>query len=102
VGGNTKAEASTFAARDGYGAKLFVEAGELSLMREHRCGEGLAAQNSKTMLVGIGENDEIDSLAVQWPSGKRYEIENIKAGAMVTFFEDKDGAMSHAVSTYGK
>lgn len=77
--------------RDGYGAKVFLEAGALSLMREYRCGEGMAAQNSKTMLIGIGDNETVSSLTVQWPSGMRHQIRNLDAGSLVTFFEDPNG-----------
>ncbi len=111
VGGNTTSEPSdAFTARDGYGAKVFVKAGELSLMREHRCGEGMAAQNSKTMLIGIGDNDLISSLAVQWPSGKRHEVQDVQAGMLVTFMEDPSGTgpdgkpsdgKAHVISPYG-
>ena len=70
VGGNDRAAASDWSARDGYGAFVTVEVGDGTLVREHRAGEGFAAQNSATMIVGIGPHDRVRSVQVRWPSGK--------------------------------
>ena len=49
-GGNRRSDASDrWSARDGYGARVLLEIGGRTLLREHRAGEGLAAQNSATM-----------------------------------------------------
>ena len=70
VGGNdTPQPQSLFSNRDGYGAKVSVKLGEQTLLREHRAGEGFAAQNSSTMIIGIGKQAQADSVVVRWPSG---------------------------------
>ena len=44
--------------RDGYGGWVILELPDgTTIKREHRCGEGFAAQNSATMLIGIGNAD---------------------------------------------
>jgi len=69
AGGNHAATAAGKAsARDGFGARVVVETESLRLEREHVCGEGYAAQNSATMLVGIGEATKA-TVTVNWPSG---------------------------------
>jgi len=89
VGGNTSATPSTeFSNRDGYGVHVLAELGERRLIREHRCGEGLAAQNSSTMLLGLAERDSIDRLTVRWPSGKTTIVTSIPTRTLVTVFED--------------
>ena len=89
VGGNQHRKPSRqFSARDGYGAKVLVEAGPLKLLREHRCGEGLAAQNSATMLLGIGPATVAKRVTVRWPSGKEQTIESVEADQLLTFYED--------------
>ncbi len=89
VGGNRKATPSTqFTSRDGYGARVRVNLSQRSLTRQHRCGEGLAAQNSRYLLFGIGENDSAESIEVQWPSGKTQRLENVTAGQLATVFEN--------------
>jgi thiol-disulfide isomerase/thioredoxin len=75
--------------RDGYGAWVTVETADgPTLKREHRCGEGFAAQNSATMLIGIGGAENVARLTVRWPSGQVYTLENVAAGALITAHEN--------------
>jgi hypothetical protein len=88
VGGNhTAAPAKGVACRDGYGARVTVGLGDLTLVREHRCGEGFAAQNSATMIVGIGDRAGVASLAVRWPSGAVHRLRDVPAGSLITAYE---------------
>lgn len=89
VGGNRLARpSSSFAPRDGYGAMVLVSLGQQTLKREHRCGEGFAAQNSATMIIGIGGHKAAGSVVVRWPSGKTQKIENVPAGTLLTVYEN--------------
>lgn len=88
VGGSRSPQAhKRLGCRDGYGTKVLVAAGELKLIREHRCGEGMAGQNSSTMLVGIGRNDSAE-ITVRWLSGVKQQIRNVAAGTLLTVYED--------------
>lgn len=91
VGGQrgTKPGGTRWSARDGYGAQARVDVGTGVLLREHRCGEGLASQNSPTMLVGIGEVASAKGIEVRWPSGRVSKIGPVAAGSLVTVFEDE-------------
>lgn len=89
VGGNTTAQRSeNLSNRDGVGARVSVSAGSQTLHRELRCGEGLAAQNSRNLFFGLGKEKTVDSIIVNWPSGKISEIENVLAGELITVFEN--------------
>ena len=89
VGGNQWPQAEEgLTARDGYGAKVHVRLGDDVLVREHHCGEGLATQNSSTLLIGIGERERADAIEVIWPSGARHERLDVEAGMRVTAYED--------------
>ena len=89
IGGNTNAQPSkTFGCRDGYGVKVTVHLPNKTLSREHRCGEGLAAQNTNRMLIGIGQQQSVDLIRVEWPSGRSQQIENVDSGDLVTVFEN--------------
>lgn len=77
----------TLSSRDGYGAMVTVVLGDKQLKREHRCGEGLAAQNSATMVVGLGEHQAADAISVRWPSGNRQSLPAVRAGSLVTVYE---------------
>lgn len=88
IGGNSKATPSTqFSSRDGFGARVSVNLSDGALTRQHRCGEGLAAQNSRYLFFGIGDNASAESIEVRWPSGKVLRLENVAAGQLVTAFE---------------
>lgn len=89
VGGNHTAQPlSGLTVRDGYGAKIRATVDDVILLREFRAGEGLASQNSETMILGIGEARQIDRLEVEWPSGRKTSVPNVAAGQLVTIYED--------------
>lgn len=89
VGGNQNAAPSSqWSNRDGIGARVTLKAGELQLMREQRAGEGFAAQNSATMLIGVGTASQIENLTIQWPAGGKQTESNIPVGSLVTVYED--------------
>ena len=89
VGGNQKAHPNPGrSCRDGYGAVVTVELGGKRLVREHRCGEGFAAQNSSTLLIGIGDHPAASRVSVCWPSGHAQYIHNVAAGTLLTAYED--------------
>ena len=89
VGGNQNAEPSSqYGPRDGYGATVTASLAERSLVQQHRCGEGLAAQNSSYMFFGIGDDATVKSARVLWPSGVDQTINNVPAGSLVTVFEN--------------
>ena len=89
VGGNHTAEPSEdWTNRDGYGAMVTVTLGDLTLQREHRCGEGFSAQNSATMVLGIGARTQADSVVIRWPSGNIQETSNVPAGTLLIVYEN--------------
>jgi thiol-disulfide isomerase/thioredoxin len=95
VGGNrTDRPAPGFSNRDGYGAMVVVSAGGLKLTREHRCGEGFAAQNSATVLIGIGAREVAESVEVRWPSGRVQRVRDVPAGTLLTVYENPEESTS--------
>jgi thiol-disulfide isomerase/thioredoxin len=87
-GGNKSASASDkWGARDGIGAKVILQSGDLNIIRELRCGEGLAAQNSRTMPIGIGANKSA-SFTIQWPKGSTTVIAQALPGQVITVYEN--------------
>ncbi len=101
VGGSRTAEPNKqFGCRDGYGARVRVTAGEFNLIREHRCGEGMAGQNSRTMLIGIGNNDVVQSIEIRWLSGIKQQVHDVPAGTLLTVYEDPQSAPGQSAVTY--
>jgi thiol-disulfide isomerase/thioredoxin len=87
-GGNRGPEPKAGASnRDGVGAHIEVVTPEATLVREVRAGEGFAAQNSRTLLVGLGTAANVEKLRVRWPSGTLQESGPIAAGSLVTLRE---------------
>ena len=72
---------------------MVLKSGDLNISRELRCGEGLAAQNSSTMPIGIGDNKSA-SFVVKWPTGKITEVAHAVPGQVITVYENPADAAS--------
>lgn len=94
-GGNAGAQPATgVSPRDGYGAHVLLKVNGHELLREHRCGDGFAAQNSATLLIGIGKAAAAEEVRVRWPSGKVTAVGTVPAGATVIVEEAGTPAFS--------
>jgi hypothetical protein len=51
------------------------------------CGEGFSSQNSNTLFFGLGENQEVESITVNWPNGIVTSMSNVAANQSITMFE---------------
>ena len=90
IGGNRSGQSSqSFSNRDGVGAKIKIELDDKALTGEFSCGEGLAAQNSRTKIFGLGAASQAKSITIVWPQGKVQQVEGVRAGELVTFYEDE-------------
>ena len=99
VGGNNLAKPSSeWSARDGVGVIVKVFTDDMTLIREQRCSEGLSAQNSATMQIGIGPRINA-KLVIDWPSGKQTVINQVYPGDWLTVYENPLGGVntSHAL-----
>ena len=90
VGGNKTSSSSEWSNRDGYGARVELRQGKEVIVREHRCGEGFAAQNSSTMMVGLGDWKEVDEVVVHWPSGRTSSTTAVPEGSLLIVHEDRE------------
>jgi hypothetical protein len=88
VGGNHSAKSSTeWSSRDAVGARVVVTTGDTKRAFQISCGEGLSSQNTKSIHVGLGKSKQIDSLVVDWPSGKQTTRKNVAAGTKLLIQE---------------
>jgi hypothetical protein len=55
--------------RDGIGARVQLQAGGLTQIRELDGGNGYASESTRRIHFGIGTANKIDSLRIRWPSG---------------------------------
>lgn len=56
--------------RDAYGSRIIVYAGGRAFLRELSSGGSHGSQHSSLLHFGLGEISQVDSVKVQWPSGK--------------------------------
>lgn len=73
--------------RDAIGARITVSTDQGSIMRVLSCGEGFAAVNSRTVIIGLGEAKEILSVMIHWPSGDSTTINSLSANKLVEVAE---------------
>ena len=78
--------------RDAIGSRLEAKLpNNRKLIRELRCGEGYASQQSQYLHFGLSGQDRISSLSVRWPSGKVSEFRDLMAGSLVVISESGAG-----------
>ena len=76
--------------RDGIGAKVFVTAGGVTQLRENSGGMHRIAQDQPLLHFGLGENEQVDLLRIEWPSGAVRELSNITANQTLEIIEDEE------------
>lgn len=65
--------------RDAIGARVTLRTGARTQVRELHAGEGNAAQNSKTLIFGLGDAAVADSVIVRWPDGQIQDLGEVGA-----------------------
>ena len=71
-GGNTSATPSTdWSPRDGYGATVEITTSQRKRYLSHQAGEGLSAQNTHFLSIGLTPKEMVKKIHVTWPSGKK-------------------------------
>src|SRR5439155_13650196 len=74
--------------RDGCGARLLLTAGGDRQLREVFCGSvGLSSGSDTVAHFGLGGDDRVDRLVVEWPSGQRQVLRNLAPDRLVPVVE---------------
>lgn len=104
IGGNTSSTPSSeWSNRDAIGARLSYTLGSQTLIRHLKGQEGLATMPSRTLLLGLGSQSQLQELLVQWPSGKSTAIGSLEAGQVTTVYENPQvspNGLSHLTQDY--
>lgn len=79
--------------RDAIGARVILRAGDRTQVRELHAGEGNAAQNSKTLIFGLGAAESADGLSLRWPSGHTQDLGPVAGGQLVNITEGEPPAL---------
>jgi len=75
--------------RDGIGARIRAQAGDLVQMREVRSSYGYLSSNDRRLLLGLGQREGVDQLEIRWPSGTRQMLANLPANQILTITEER-------------
>ncbi|MGB3405388.1 MAG: CRTAC1 family protein [Microcoleaceae cyanobacterium] len=73
--------------RDGVGAQVWLTSDGVTQLREQNNGIHRRSQNHQRLHFGLGENQTIDELLIQWPSGIEQRLENIAANQILQVSE---------------
>ncbi|UFP92691.1 CRTAC1 family protein [Gloeobacter morelensis] len=73
--------------RDAIGARVVLKAGGKSQLREQGGGMHLFAQDHKRLHFGLGAAATVESVVVEWPSGVRQELKNLKVDQILKITE---------------
>src|SRR6185295_9401877 len=73
--------------RRGIGALVRVETASEKQMRMLSLNSGFLAQNDTVLHFGLGKDDRIKALTVEWPSGHVQKFENLEADKFYTITE---------------
>jgi len=77
--------------RDAVGTRVRVQAGEQSWTEWVTAGDGYLSSDQKLIDIGIGSADQIDSVSVTWPSGVKYQWENLTPNRRLMIIENQTG-----------
>ena len=77
IGGNTQA----------IGSRIIAFVGEQQLFYEQMPVRGFESSVDPRINIGIGQNEEVDSLIVIWPDGTSSKFENVQANQLITIEE---------------
>ncbi len=78
--------------RDGVGARVTVETGDVVQVRQRTGASGYLSQNDPRLHFGLGERTTVDRIEVRWPSGMVQVLENLEADRVLTITEPGVGS----------
>lgn len=75
--------------RDGIGARVTVKAGGKTYVRDVQLAGGYISAHDPRLVIGLGENKSVASIAVRWPSGAQ---DRVKAVPVDTYVQITEGS----------
>ena len=82
--------------RDAIGAVVQLDLNGKPLLRSVRAGEMFLSQSSKWLHFGLGNEEEVDSVMVHWPGGKKEEFVGLKPGGRFVLQQGTGAAKSES------
>jgi hypothetical protein len=89
--------------RDAIGTRVVVElASGRKLLRLLNGGEGYASQNSKQLIIGLGEETQAKAIDIYWPSGRKNRSEKKIAAGQILTARETEAPEKWVMSDYRK
>lgn len=63
--------------RDGIGATIRIKTGKREIVRQLVAGDGYQCSNERRLVIAVGATEAVETLSVQWPSGKSQSWSNV-------------------------
>ncbi len=76
--------------RDAIGSIVTVHAGPRRFVRHLTAGDGYQACNQRQLVFGLGDCNAIDSLEVQWPTGKSQYVASVPIDCTLQLIEGRN------------
>ena len=77
--------------RSGIGTKITVQSKSGTQTRTLKSGASYCSQSELTTIFGIGNDSQIDSVTVNWPSGTADQLVNVKPNQFLTIIQNLHG-----------
>jgi len=78
----------TVSSREGIGARVLLEAGGVTQLREQGGGIHTHSQDYQRLHFGLGPNTAADQITVRWPSGVEQVLTDVAADQVIRIVED--------------
>jgi len=77
----------THSNRNGYGARVLVQSGDLLQVDEARSSSSYLSQDDPRLFFGLGPHQTVDRLEITWPSGTRQVISQVAVDRVLEVHE---------------
>jgi hypothetical protein len=81
----------TVSSRDAVGASVKLSLGDRKLLRTRTGGGSYMSTSQESLSWGLGDANQIDSLIVDWPSGRQTIMKDVAADQFLRIVEPTDG-----------
>ena len=76
--------------KDAVGAKITIETGAGSRSKFVKIGSGFLSQSSRRVWFGLGNQDRIPQVKIEWPSGEVQTVRDLPANHRIVIVEGED------------
>ena len=75
--------------RDAIGSSVRIRIGQQEWSRQLTAGDGFHASNDRRLVFGIGEQTQVDSVEVTWPTGLRQDFQKLEVNQEWLLIENR-------------